>query len=40
MKAFLLSCAAAILVAAASAAVLNSMQEPVAQAFSTTAVRL
>lgn len=40
MKAFLLSCVAAIIVAMIGAAVLNSMQEPVAEAFSTTAVRL
>jgi len=40
MKAFLLSCVAAIIVAVIGAAVLNSVQKPVAQAFSTTAVRL
>jgi hypothetical protein len=40
MKAFLLSCVAAIIVAVLGAAVLDSVQEPVAKAFSTTAVRL
>jgi len=40
MKAFLLSCVAAIIVAVIGAAALYSVQEPVAKAFSTTAVRL
>jgi hypothetical protein len=40
MKSFLLACAAAIIVAAVAAAVLNRMQEPVEQAFATTGVRL
>lgn len=40
MKAFLLACVAAIVVAALAAAVLNRVQEPVGQAFTTTAVRL
>jgi hypothetical protein len=40
MKAFLLACAAAIVVAALAAAVLSRVQEPVEQAFATTAVRL
>ncbi len=40
MKAFLLACVAAIVVAALAAAVLSRVQEPVAQAFATTAVRL
>jgi len=40
MKAFLLSCVAATVLAAIGAAVLGSVQQPVAEAFSTTAVRL
>jgi hypothetical protein len=40
MKAFLLACAAAIVVAALAAAVLDRLQEPVQQAFATTGVRL
>jgi hypothetical protein len=40
MKSFLLACAAAIVLAAVAAAVLNSVQEPVQQAFATTGVRL
>ena len=40
MKAFLLACAVAILVAAAAAVVLNRVQEPVQQAFATSGVRL
>ena len=40
MKAFLLACVAAIVVAVLAAAVLNRVQEPVEQAFATTAVRL
>lgn len=40
MKAFVLACAAAILLAAAAVLVLNGVQEPVQQAFSTSGVRL
>jgi hypothetical protein len=40
VKPFLLACAAAIVVAAVSAVVLNRVQEPVEQAFATTGVRL
>ncbi|MGO4713360.1 hypothetical protein [Bradyrhizobium sp. 2TAF24] len=40
MKAFLLACVVAIAVAAVGAAVLDRVQEPVAQAFATTGVRL
>jgi hypothetical protein len=40
MKAFLLACAAAIVVAVVGAAALNTIQKPVAEAFSTTGVRL
>ncbi|MES5481859.1 MULTISPECIES: hypothetical protein [Bradyrhizobium] len=40
MKSFLLACAAAIVLAAIGAAVLNRVQEPVQQAFATTGVRL
>ena len=40
MRAFLIACVAAIVVAAVSAVVLNRMQEPVEQAFATTGVRL
>ena len=40
MKAFLLACAAAIVIAVASVAILDRVQEPVAQAFATTGVRL
>jgi hypothetical protein len=40
MKAFLLACAAAIVIAVIAVAVLDKVQEPVAQAFATTAVRL
>ncbi|WP_338699427.1 MULTISPECIES: hypothetical protein [unclassified Bradyrhizobium] len=40
MRAFLLACAAAVVVAGVSAAVLDRVQEPVAEAFATTAVRL
>jgi hypothetical protein len=40
MRAFLLACVAAIVVAAVGAAVLDRMQEPVEQAFATTSVRL
>ena len=40
MKAFLLGCAAAIVIAIAAMAILNQVQEPVEQAFATTGVRL
>jgi hypothetical protein len=40
MKSFLLACVAAIVIAAAAVVVLNRFQEPVQQAFATTAVRL
>jgi hypothetical protein len=40
MKAFLLACIAAIVIAAAAVVVLNRVQEPVQEAFATTAVRL
>ena len=40
MKAFLLACVVAIVAAAVGAEVLNHVQEPVAQAFATTGVRL
>ncbi|WP_407174983.1 hypothetical protein [Bradyrhizobium sp. STM 3562] len=40
MKAFLLGCAAAIVIAAIGVVVLNQVQEPVQQAFATSAVRL
>ena len=40
MKAFLLACAAAIMVAAVAVAVLDQVQKPVQQAFATNAVRL
>ncbi|WP_277996497.1 hypothetical protein [Bradyrhizobium sp. STM 3843] len=40
MKAFLLACIAAIIIAAAAVVVLNRVQEPVQEAFATTAVRL
>jgi hypothetical protein len=40
MRAFLIACVAAIVVAAVGAVVLNRMQEPVEQAFATTGVRL
>jgi hypothetical protein len=40
MRAFLLACVVAIVVAAAGAMVLNRVQEPVQQAFATTGVRL
>lgn len=40
MKAFLLGCVAAIAIAIASMAILDQVQEPVAQAFATTGVRL
>jgi hypothetical protein len=40
MRAFLLACAAAVIVAVVSAAVLNKLQEPVEEAFATSGVRL
>lgn len=40
MKAFLLGCAAAIVIAIAAMVILNQVQEPVEQAFATTGVRL
>jgi hypothetical protein len=40
MRAFLLACVVAIVVAAVGAMVLNRVQEPVQQAFATTGVRL
>jgi hypothetical protein len=40
MKVFLLACIAAGIVAAVSAGILAKVQEPVQQAFSTSAVRL
>ena len=40
MKYFVLACFAAIAVAVVGGVVLNSIQEPVEEAFSTTGVRL
>lgn len=40
MKAFLFGCIAAVVVAIVGMVILNQVQEPVAQAFATTAVRL
>jgi hypothetical protein len=40
MKAFLLACVAAIVVAALAAGALTRVQEPVQEAFATSAVRL
>ena len=40
MKAFLLACVTAIVIAAAAVVVLNRIPEPVPEAFATTAVRL
>ena len=40
MKAFLLACVGAIVIAAVAAVVLNQIQQPVQQAFATSAVRL
>ncbi|WP_257177694.1 MULTISPECIES: hypothetical protein [Bradyrhizobium] len=40
MKAFLLGCVAAVLIAIAGMMILNRVQEPAAQAFATTSVRL
>lgn len=40
MKAFLLACAAAIVIAALGMVALNKVQQPVEQAFATSGVRL
>ncbi|WP_283807783.1 hypothetical protein [Bradyrhizobium sp. CCH5-F6] len=40
MKAFVLGCVAALVIAIAGMMVLDRLQEPVAQAFATTGVRL
>jgi hypothetical protein len=40
MKIFFLACIAAIIIAIISVVVLNSIQEPVDRAFTTSAVRL
>jgi hypothetical protein len=40
MKAFILACVAAVIIAVIGGIALNSVQEPVDQAFSTSAVRL
>jgi hypothetical protein len=40
MKAFLLGCVAAVLIAIAGMMILDRVQEPAAQAFATTSVRL
>jgi hypothetical protein len=40
MRAFLLACVAAIAVASIGAAALSELQEPVSEAFATSAVRL
>jgi len=40
MKTFVLACVAAIAIAALGGVVLNSIQEPADQAYSTTGVRL
>ena len=40
MKTFIMACIAAIVIAAIGGVVLNSIQEPVDKAFSTTGVRL
>lgn len=40
MKTFLIACATAIVIAIIGGIVLNSFQEPVDKAFSTTGVRL
>lgn len=40
MKAFLLACAGAVIIAVVSAVALNTVQESVQQAFVTTGVRL
>jgi len=40
MKAFLLACVAAVVIAAVSVVALNQFQQPVDHAFATTSVRL
>lgn len=40
MKIFLLACIAAVIAAALAVGILNKVQEPVAQAFATSSVRL
>ena len=40
MKAFIIACIAAVIIAIIGGLVLNSIQEPVDKAFSTSAVRL
>jgi hypothetical protein len=40
MKSFVLACVAAIAIAAVAGFVLNNVQKPVDEAYSTTAVRL
>ena len=40
MKTFIIACVAAVIIAAIGGVVLNSMQEPVDKAFTTTGVRL
>jgi len=40
MKAFIIACAAAVVIAGIGVVVLNSIQEPVDEAFTTNAVRL
>lgn len=40
MKAFILACVATVVIAAAGVAVLDTVQQPVAEAFATTGVRL
>jgi hypothetical protein len=40
MKAFLLACVAALVVAALAVGILSRVQQPVEQAFATTGVRL
>lgn len=40
MRTFIIACIAAVVIAAIAAIILNSIQEPVAVAFSTNEVRL
>jgi hypothetical protein len=40
MKAFILACAAAIVIAGAAVVALNQLQKPAQQAFATSSVRL
>ena len=40
MKAFIVACVAAVVIAVVRGVVLNTVQEPADRAFSTTAVRL